>query len=198
MYKLSVEDIVLVPGFKETSAKNIVKSIHDNSQNVPVCRWLGALPFLDVDAKKWKLILNHVYGPDEMVRSNAIRHIFTEAPEEFDDAILVQGIRGVGNATLKALHEGFLSNQALMSRVIKNITFNVLTRTANLGKVCLTGTRDKTVIEYLTGKGYSVSDNLTKDTVLVVRPDPMFESGKTKKARELGIKIITIQEALGL
>lgn len=198
LYKLSVEDIVLVPGFKETSAKNIVKSIHDNSQNVPVCRWLGALPFLDVDAKKWELILNHVYGPDEMVRSNAIRHIFTEAPEEFDDAILIQGIRGVGNATLKALHEGFLSNQALMSRVIKNITFNVLTRTTNLGKVCLTGTRDKTVIEYLTGKGYSVSDNLTKDTVLVVRPDPMFESSKTKRANELGIKIITIQEALGL
>lgn len=198
LYKLSVEDIVLVPGFKETSAKNIIKSIHDNSQNVPVCRWLGALPFLDVDAKKWELILNHVYGPDEMVRSNAIRHIFTEAPEEFDDAILIQGIRGVGNATLKALHEGFLSNQALMSRVIKNITFNVLTRTTNLGKVCLTGTRDKTVIEYLTGKGYSVSDNLTKDTVLVVRPDPMFESSKTKRANELGIKIITIQEALGL
>lgn len=198
LYKLSVEDIVLVPGFKETSAKNIIKSIHDNSQNVPVCRWLGALPFLDVDAKKWELILNHVYGPDEMVRSNAIRHIFTEAPEEFDDVILIQGIRGVGNATLKALHEGFLSNQALMSRVIKNVTFNVLTRTANLGKVCLTGTRDKTVIEYLTGKGYSVSDNLTKDTVLVVRPDPMFESSKTKRANELGIKIITIQEALGL
>jgi NAD-dependent DNA ligase len=67
-----------------------------------------------------------------------------------------------------------------------------------MGKVCLTGTRDKTVTEYLTKKGYTVSDSLTKDTILVVRPDPMFESGKTKKAKELGIKIITINEALGL
>lgn len=198
LYTLTVEDIASLPGFKETSARNIIKAIHDNSQNVPVCRWLGALPFLDVDAKKWELILGHIYGPDEMLRSNAIRHIFEEAPDEFEETILVQGIRGVGYATLKSLHEGFLSNQALISRIIKNVTFNVLTKTNNLGKVCMTGTRDKTVIEYLTNKGYSVSDNMTKDTVLVVRPDPMFESGKTKKAHELGIKIITIQEALGL
>lgn len=198
LYKLSVEDITMIPGFKETSARNIIKAIHDNSQNVPVCRWLGALPFLDVDAKKWELILGHIYGPDEMLRSNAIRHIFEEAPNEFEETILVQGIRGVGYATLKSLHEGFLSNQVLISRIIKYVTFNVLTNTNNLGKVCMTGTRDKTVIEYLTNKGYSVSDNMTKDTVLVVRPDPMFESGKTKRANELGIKIITIQEALGL
>lgn len=198
LYTLTVEDIVTLPGFKETSATNIVKSIHDNSQNVPVCRWLGALPFLDVDAKKWELILNHIYGPDEMVRSNAIRHIFGDAPDEFEDLILVQGIRNIGTATLKAIHEGFLMNHELISRVIKYVTFNVMTSVSNLGKVCLTGTRDRTVIEHLTSKGYAVSDSLTKDTVFVVRPDPTFESSKTKRAMELGIKIITVNDALGL
>jgi NAD-dependent DNA ligase len=165
--------------------------------DVPVSRWLGALPFTDVDQKKWELILTHLFGVDEMLRSNVIRHIFSEAPDEFD-TLLIQGIRGIGTATIKALNEGFMANREMFKRLIQYITFKTTTNVSNMGKVCLTGTRDKTVTEYLTKKGYTVSDSLTKDTILVVRPDPMFESGKTKKAKELGIKIITINEALGL
>ena len=198
LYTLTPGDIMSLPGFKETSANNIINSIHNNSQNVPVCRWLGALPFLDVDAKKWNLILTHICGNDEMKRAGLIKRIFEDNPDEFADVILVQGIRGVGTATLKSLNEGFMANHELISRVIKYVTFNVLTNVSNRGRVCLTGTRDKTVIEHLTALGYDVTDSLTKDTVLVVRPDPMFESGKTKKAYDLGIKIITINEALGL
>ena len=197
LYTLTIEDIASLPGFKETSAKNIIKSIHDNSQDVPVCRWLGALPFLDVDSKKWELLITSVLGNDELYRSNVIRHIFTEADDEFDK-LLVQSVRGIGTATIKSMNEGFITNKDMFKRLIKHITFRSTTNVNNKGKVCLTGTRDKTVIDYLTKKGYQVSDSLTKDTVLVVRPDPMFESGKTKKAHDLGIKIITINEALGL
>jgi DNA ligase (NAD+) len=197
LYTLTSEQIQTLPGFKETSANNIIKSIRDNSDNVPVSRWLGALPFLDVDQKKWELVLTSVFGNDELRRGNAIKHIFSEAPEEFDN-LLVQGIRGIGTATIKSMNEGFITNKDMFKRLIHFITFKSTTNVSNKGKVCLTGTRDKTVTEYLTKKGYQVSDSLTKDTVLVVRPDPMFESGKTKKAYDLGIKIITINEALGL
>ena len=197
LYTLTVEDITSLPGFKETSATNILKAIHDNSQDVPVCRWLGALPFLDVDSKKWELLITSVLGNDEMYRSNVIRHIFQDAPDEFD-TLLVQNVRGIGTATIKAMNEGFIANKEMFKRLIKFITFKSTTNVSNRGRVCLTGTRDKTVIDYLTKKGYQVTDSLTKDTVLVIRPDPMFESGKTKKAFDLGIKIITINEALGL
>ena len=197
LYTLTVEDITSLPGFKKTSATNILKAIHDNSQDVPVCRWLGALPFLDVDSKKWELLITSVLGNDEMYRSNVIRHIFQEAPDEFD-TLLVQNVRGIGTATIKAMNEGFIANKEMFKRLIKFITFKSTTNVSNRGRVCLTGTRDKTVIDYLTKKGYQVTDSLTKDTVLVVRPDPMFESGKTKKAYDLGIKIITVNEALGL
>jgi DNA ligase (NAD+) len=197
LYTLTSEDIQSLPGFKETSANNIIKSIRDNSTDVPVVRWLGALPFLDVDSKKWELLITSVLGNDEMYRSNVIRHIFQEAPDEFD-TLLVQNVRGIGTATIKAMNEGFIANKEMFKRLIKFITFKSTTNVSNRGRVCLTGTRDKTVIDYLTKKGYQVTDSLTKDTVLVVRPDPMFESGKTKKAYELGIKIITVNEALGL
>lgn len=197
LYTLKSEQIQTLPGFKQTSADNIIKSIWNNSTNVPVARWLGALPFLDVDSKKWDILLTSILGNDEMYRSNVIKHIFTDAPEEFDD-LLVQGVRGIGTATVKSMNEGFITNKDMFARLIKFITFKVTTDVTNKGKVCLTGTRDKTLIDHLTKKGYHVSDSLTKDTMYVVRPDPMFESGKTKKAYQLGIKIITLQEALGL
>lgn len=197
LYTLKSEQIQTLPGFKQTSADNIIKSIWNNSTNVPVVRWLGALPFLDVDSKKWDILLTSILGNDEMYRSNVIKHIFTDAPEEFDD-LLVQGVRGIGTATVKSMNEGFITNKDMFARLIKFITFKVTTDVTNKGKVCLTGTRDKTLIDHLTKKGYHVSDSLTKDTIYVVRPDPMFESGKTKKAYQLGIKIITLQEALGL
>lgn len=197
LYTLKSEQIQTLPGFKQTSADNIIKSIWHNSTNVPVVRWLGALPFLDVDSKKWDILLTSILGNDEMYRSNVIKHIFTDAPEEFDD-LLVQGVRGIGTATVKSMNEGFITNKDMFARLIKFITFKVTTDVTNKGKVCLTGTRDKTLIDHLTKKCYQVTDSLTKDTVLVVRPDPMFESGKTKKAYNLGIKIITINEALGL
>lgn len=197
LYTLKSEQIQTLPGFKQTSADNIIKSIWNNSTNVPVVRWLGALPFLDVDSKKWDILLTSILGNDEMYRSNVIKHIFTDAPEEFDD-LLVQGVRGIGTATVKSMNEGFITNKDMFARLIKFITFKVTTDVTNKGKVCLTGTRDKTLIDHLTKKGYHVSDSLTKDTMYVVRPDPMFESGKTKKAYQLGIKIITLQEALGL
>lgn len=198
LYTLTSEDIQSLPGFKETSANNIIKSIRDNSTDVPVVRWLGALPFLDVDAKKWDLLLTSVLGADELYRSNVIYHIFSEAPDEFDTLLMSKPVRGIGTATLKSMNEGFIANKEMFKRLIKHITFKSTTNVSNKGRVCLTGTRDKTLTEYLTKKGYEVTDSLTKDTVFVVRPDPMFESGKTKKAFQLGIKILTIQEALGL
>ena len=198
LYTLTSEDIQKLPGFKQTSANNIIKSIHNNSKQVPVCRWLGALPFLDVDSKKWELLLTTLIGNDELRKSNLIIHIFTEAPDEFENLLVQKSVRGIGTATIKSMYEGFISNKDMIQRLIKHISFKSTTDVSTKGKVCLTGTRDATVIDYLTKKGYSVSDTLTKDVVLVVRPDPMFESAKTKKAKELGIKIITINEALGL
>lgn len=197
LYTLTSSQIQTLPGFKETSAINILKSIWENSANVPVCRWLGALPFLDVDQKKWDLLLTSIYGNDEMVKSNAIKHMLTEAPDEFEE-LFVNPIRGIGMATIKSMYEGFMANREMFKRLINYVTFKVTTNVSNRGKICLTGTRDKTLIDYLTKKGYQVSDSLTKDTLYVVRPDPMFESGKTKKAFQLGIKIMTINEAMGL
>ena len=142
--------------------------------------------------------MTSVLGADEMYRSNVIYHIFSEAPDEFDALLMSKPVRGIGTATLKSMNEGFMANKDMFKRLVKHITFKSLTNVSNKGRVCLTGTRDKTLTEYLTKKGYEVTDSLTKDTLFVVRPDTMFESGKTKKAYDLGIKIITINEALGL
>jgi len=58
------------------------------------------------------------------------------------------------------------------------------------GTVVFTGVRDKN----LEGRGWTLSDTVTKKTNLVVTDDKKTPSMKTKKAEEYGIRIMTITE----
>jgi NAD-dependent DNA ligase len=58
-----------------------------------------------------------------------------------------------------------------------------------------TGVRDKTLEVAITAKGWSVDPAITKKTtVLVVADEDVKETGKIKKAREAGIRIMRISE----
>lgn len=61
--------------------------------------------------------------------------------------------------------------------------------------VVFTGVRDKTLEVAITAKGWSVDPAITKKTtVLVVADEDVKETGKIKKAREAGIRIMRISE----
>jgi DNA ligase (NAD+) len=61
------------------------------------------------------------------------------------------------------------------------------------GTVVFTGVRDHALEEVLKGCGWTIGDSVTKKTTVVVVADgEVKESGKAKKARELGIEILGI------
>lgn len=61
--------------------------------------------------------------------------------------------------------------------------------------VVFTGVRDKALEETIQAKGWSVDPAVTKKTtVLVIADDDAKETGKVKKAREAGIRIMRISE----
>lgn len=62
----------------------------------------------------------------------------------------------------------------------------------SLGKVCLSGTRDRDVIDYLESKGYEVVDNHSNGVKMLIIPNERFTSVKVIKARKAGIPIYTI------
>lgn len=197
LYEITSNDIVKISGFREASANNIINAITKASTDIPVSRWLGALPFLDVDSKKWDMLLNSIIGNDEMKKSNIVRHIVLESPEEFGELLLTK-VKGLGPATIKAMNEGWMTNLDMMKKIINNISFRITTSKGSVDKICLSGTRDRNVINHLISKGYDVVDNFTRDVKYLVIPDKSFTSSKISKAEKLGIKILTIEEAMGL
>ena len=60
--------------------------------------------------------------------------------------------------------------------------------------VVLSGFRSKELEERLNKKGYKISNSVSKNTSYVIVKDKSKESGKTKKAKELNIKVITEDE----
>jgi len=60
--------------------------------------------------------------------------------------------------------------------------------------VVFTGIRNKTWEAAIVAQGGEVSNTVGKKTTLVVAKNPEEESGKLKKARDLGVKIIGMSE----
>ena len=63
---LTKEDIMSIDGYREKSADTIIRIIWKASQDCPISRWLGALPFKDISSKKWDTLLNIIIGNDEL------------------------------------------------------------------------------------------------------------------------------------
>jgi NAD-dependent DNA ligase len=61
--------------------------------------------------------------------------------------------------------------------------------------VCFTGVRSERLVDIINSNGGHAGDNWTKAVNLLIAKDPTSTSGKAKKAREKGIRIISLQEA---
>ena len=60
--------------------------------------------------------------------------------------------------------------------------------------VCFTGARDKALEEELIGKGCSIVSGVSKNTNLLIVKDLNSTSSKMKKAQDLGIRVIAIED----
>jgi hypothetical protein len=62
--------------------------------------------------------------------------------------------------------------------------------------VCLSGTRDKSVIKKLEDLGYTVVDGWRNDVIALVIPRETFQSTKVAKAQNLGRAIYTVDQVM--
>ena len=63
-----------------------------------------------------------------------------------------------------------------------------------MGKsVVMTGFRDASLESYLMGFGIQVSTSVSGKTGIVVAKDPSSNSGKVKKAKELGVTVMGVE-----
>lgn len=199
LYELKVSDIMELDGFGEVSARNIINSIEKASNDVPVSRWLGSLPFKDVNSKTWDIVLNSMFGNDELKKSNGIMmYINNEDDSVFINDCLSRYIPGVGEATKRAIHEGWMRNLPEMRKIIKHISFKITTNVSSAnskGRVTFTGVRDENLKRMLIEAGYEINDFSLSKTKYLIVPDERYANNKTMKANSNGIPVMTLIQA---
>lgn len=197
LYKLTPDDIMTLDGFKEKSSNNICNIIKRASTDVPLSRWLGALPIKDISSKTWQLIIDAQFPMDEMKASNTIRyHIENGSPMSFMEECIPKYVYGFSVNKYMMLKEGLTLYWDDIHEVIKYVTFKCTTdvNRSIKGRVTMTGTRDEKLTSYLKEKGYDVNDYSSKTIALIV-PFEGYTSSKVVKAKKLGVPIYTIDQA---
>lgn len=186
--------IVTLDGFGEKSYQNLTASV-EVSRTTTVWRLLNALGIPNIGVANAKLIAKH-FGQDFTKIQNAT----------IEELVEIEGVGDVMASQVVA----YFANEAhktLIGELLKEIEFEkecVQTDQRLEGKVfVITGAiehfanRDeaKAVIERLGGK---VTGSVSAKTHYLITNDPASGSSKNKKAKELGIPIITEEEFLSM
>ena len=198
LYRLTPAKIMTLDGFKEKSADNICRSIREASVDVPLDKWMGAMPIKDISAKTWRLVINAKFRGDEMLAVNKYKyHIENGTVDSLMMECIPDYVYGFSENTYAAVKEGLTLYWEEIRDAIQFVSFYTLTKPTNIptkGRVTLTGTRDAKLIEHLTNLGYEVDDFSSKTKYLVI-PNKGYMSSKVVKARKNGIPVYTIEEA---
>lgn len=189
------DEIVNMPGFGRKSYDNLIKAVND-SRKVKPANFINALGIPNVGLTVAKLIA--------MYYNNNCNNILNSKYEE------LVSIEGIGDVIAKEI-ENYLSdedNKSKINKLLDEIEFEEVVNEEKsdvlAGKVfVITGSvnhfknRDevKELIESLGGK---VTGSVTSKTSFLINNDVNSSSGKNKKAKELGIPIISEEDFIDM
>lgn len=189
---MTEEDFLTVEGFKGKMANKMYTGIHQKLQDASIISLMAASNMFGrgFSEKKMELILNEL--PDILVSD--------DSDEEKIKA--VADIKGMAIKTAEAFvskiddFKDFIIECGLEDKLYEQAQEKSVDQTHPLfGKsIVLTGTRDKTVIEFLKNIGANQSSSVSKNTFIVVAKNKDDDTGKAEEARKLNIPIMSVEE----
>ena len=216
------DKIAAMDGFGERSYANMVMSA-SKSARLQFIPFVHALGITNIGNGQAKLLYKHLvteYRKNHDIHENgqeeSFFHALVKLVDEDYDFTVIEGIGPVMNASLKAYFTADMVKDVLdgtentfLGRLLKHVDIiDEWPTESTAGKMPLSGltfvitgsvhhfkNRDelKAKIEELGGKA---TGSVTKNTSFLINNDTTSTSGKNKKAKELGIKIISEEEFL--
>lgn len=200
VFDASVSDLLTIDGFKDKLAIKIHDALHERLKTLDCLtimdasnvmgRGLGSKK-LDLILKEFPAILNNRYVPTitELISLKGIEKttadLFTENlpaffkfidDNELDCMITTKGPAAQEPADLEAADAAPLGPSFVGEKIV------------------FTGVRNKELEKYIIEHGGEVVGSISKNTTLVICKDSNEDSSKIKKAKELNIKLIEINE----
>lgn len=192
LYKLRYRDISRIKGLGELSAENIIDAIKTNVPND--YQLLAGLGIANLGETLSKVVLSE-YSFDQLADINVVKS------EEFKERIM--NLEGFSNIMTERLISGLTENNIILNELLANVKFKTIKRerVENILKFVTTGDPDRRYFkdrdamkEYIEGKGHKLIGSVSKNTNYLVTEDTTTGTVKNKKAKELGIPIITSAE----
>lgn len=186
------EEIVAKKGFGEKSYDNIVKAV-EKARNVTLPSFIYSLGILNVGLTNAKMICKVFDSIDK------IRNARAEELETID---------GVGKVIAESIVNYFAdeTKQKVLENLLAEITFEAKEENNNeqtlegktfvvTGSVNEFANRNE-LKKFIEDRGGKVTGSVTKNTDYLINNDATSSSSKNKKAKELGVEIITEEEFL--
>jgi NAD-dependent DNA ligase/DNA polymerase/3'-5' exonuclease PolX len=190
--QMSEQDFLTVDGFKGKMANKIYTGIHQKIKEASIVSLMSSSNIFGrgFSDKKIEIILNEL----------PIILISTDSIEE--KTVAVANIKGMSRKTAESFVEKinefkeFLKKCDIEYKLYQTIVQQPVDNTHILfnKNIVLTGSRDKTVIDFLKEVGAIQNATVNKNTYMVIAKDKEDDTGKAEDARKLHIPIITIQE----
>lgn len=137
--------------------------------------------------------------------SDKITELIMEVYPTLEDMRKVQPtelaqVHGVGEIIAKNFIEGLKENEKKIDNLLKHLklknTIKVKDGVLSGISFCFTGVRDKELENRIKEYGGEISSGVSKNLSYLVAKDPEENSSKLNKARKLGVKIISLNEAI--
>jgi DNA ligase (NAD+) len=190
LYALPYEEIIsiifnmLEVEFRRIIGENgskIFKSLERTKQNLSFERFLGALKYFGTSfgERKFKNIIEQLDKPADIWSIS------------YEKAIT---LFGVDVKTANALLEGIEAAHNLCTKLEISLKTELKTSEFKNFSIVMTGFRDQEFQEKLEKMGAKFSNSVSKNTTHLLVADKNSNSGKAKKAKELGIPTLTLDE----
>ncbi|MEE2960984.1 MAG: NAD-dependent DNA ligase LigA [Myxococcota bacterium] len=190
LFKLSMEDLIPLPGFAEKKARNLLAAL-DSVKTRPLPRFVFALGIRHVGEHVARILCEHFQS--------------IEALKEADWDTL-QAVHGIGEEVAKAVYTYFrdpssvaeIERMQLFGIVPKSIEVEAASQRFAGQSFCVTGklsgmTRDE-IKELIRNHGGQVVSGVSKNTDFLVAGEKA--GSKLSKAAELGISVLSENELL--
>ena len=195
LISLTEKDLILIPTIKEKMAKKIVEQLQSALNSVDLVTLMVASNQFGrgLAEKKLSLIVNKWNNLIEDYENGKVTLEAIQEIEGFSGILAKAVILGL-KSFIKWIKENKINYNKKEPTVIVNSTNSFFTGK----KVVFSGFRDAVLKEKIEKNGGTVSESVSSKTDLVVVIDKSFSSSKVQKAIELGINIVTVDEALSL
>ena len=194
--KLKVEDIIKIEGFKKKSAENIINSIKLSTTNIPLYllmkasnklgRGMGAERAKDVLDKYPNIIVDYKkYTKDQLVNM----------------LMIIDGWEMKTSSTFADNFQNFIDFYEDIKKYISIDTTIEKKKEGELSgmKIVISGFRDSDLEKLITNNGGELSSGVSRNTTILIIKESINirkenETSKVTKAKELGVKIYTVDE----